>query len=72
MPCQAPTAAPGCRPRQATNLRDVISTVLLLMFGGFLIGIGWCGSALGWIVTTMTRWRTRDKWLATLVWPFGY
>ena len=54
---------------QNTNLRD-ISTVLLLMFGGFLIGIGWVvGVALLW---SSTRWRTRDKWLATLVWPFGY
>jgi hypothetical protein len=53
----------------ASNLRD-ISTVLLLMFGGFLAGIGWVvGLALLW---TSTRWRTRDKWLATLVWPFGY
>ncbi len=54
---------------QAASLRDV-STVLLLMFGGFLIGIGWVvGLALLW---TSPRWRTRDKWLATLVWPFGY
>jgi hypothetical protein len=54
---------------QATNLRD-LSTVLLLMFGGFLLGIGWVvGVALLW---SSTRWRTRDKWLATLVWPFGY
>jgi uncharacterized membrane protein len=54
---------------QATNLRD-ISTVLLLLFGGFLLGIGWfVGVALLW---SSTRWRTRDKWLATLVWPFGY
>lgn len=52
-----------------TSLRD-ISTVLLLLFGGFLIGIGWVvGVALLW---SSTRWRTRDKWLATLVWPFGY
>jgi hypothetical protein len=59
---------PGPIPN-ATNLRD-ISTVLLLMFGGFLAGIGWVvGLALLW---TSTRWRTRDKWLATLVWPFGY
>lgn len=54
---------------QAASLRDV-STVLLLMFGGFLIGIGWVvGLALLW---TSPRWRARDKWLATLVWPFGY
>jgi hypothetical protein len=53
----------------AANLRD-ISTVLLLMFGGFLAGVGWLvGVALLW---TSPRWRSRDKWLATLVWPFGY
>jgi uncharacterized membrane protein len=64
LPHGSPEPAP-----QTTNLRDV-STVLLLMFGGFLIGIGWVvGVALLW---SSTRWRTRDKWLATLVWPFGY
>jgi hypothetical protein len=64
------TALPPALPTpQNTNLRD-ISTVLLLMFGGFLFGIGWVlGVALLW---SSTRWRTRDKWLATLVWPFGY
>jgi uncharacterized membrane protein len=62
-------APPALPPTQNANLRD-ISTVLLLMFGGFLIGIGWLvGVALLW---SSTRWRTRDKWLATLVWPFGY
>jgi len=56
-------------PPQNTNLRD-ISTVLLLMFGGLLLGIGWVvGVALLW---SSPRWQTRDKWLATLVWPFGY
>jgi hypothetical protein len=53
----------------ATNLRDV-STVLLLLFGGFLLGIGWVvGLALLW---SSPRWRALDKWLATIVWPFGY
>jgi uncharacterized membrane protein len=70
---QEPAAAlphgPAQPAPQAASLRDV-STLLLLMFGGFLIGIGWVvGVALLW---TSPRWRTRDKWLATLVWPFGY
>jgi hypothetical protein len=68
---QEPGVQPPAQPPppQNTNVRD-IATVLLLMFGGFLIGIGWVvGVALLW---TSTRWRTRDKWLATLVWPFGY
>jgi hypothetical protein len=64
LPAQAPVPTDG-----ASNVRD-ISTVLLLMFGGILAGIGWVvGLALLW---TSTRWPTRDKWLATLVWPFGY
>ncbi|MDX6232518.1 MAG: hypothetical protein QOH68_1502 [Nocardioidaceae bacterium] len=68
---QEPGVQPPAQPPppQNTNVRD-IATVLLLMFGGFLIGIGWVvGVALLW---SSTRWRTRDKWLATLVWPFGY
>jgi hypothetical protein len=70
---QEPAAAlpqgPAQSAPQAASLRDV-STILLLMFGGLLIGIGWVvGVALLW---TSPRWRTRDKWLATLVWPFGY
>jgi hypothetical protein len=67
---EPPAAAHQSQPTpQKTDLRD-ISTVLLLMFGGFLLGIGWVvGVALLW---SSTRWRTRDKWLATLVWPFGY
>ena len=60
-----PRTQPPCRrnrPPQAASLRDV-STVLLLMFGGLLFGIGWVvGVALLW---TSPRWRTRDKWLAT-------
>ena len=68
-PTAAPSQAPAQPTAQAASLRD-ISTVLLLIFGGFLIGIGWVvGVALLW---TSPRWRTRDKWLATLVWPFGY
>jgi hypothetical protein len=60
---------PSAPAQGASNVRD-ISTVLLLMFGGILAGIGWVvGLALLW---TSTRWRTSDKWLATLVWPFGY
>jgi len=66
----APQAPQPSQPTpQSTNLRD-ISTVLLLMFGGLLLGIGWVvGVALLW---SSPRWQTRDKWLATLVWPFGY
>jgi hypothetical protein len=46
-----------------------ITAVILLLIGGFLAGIGWIvGVILLW---TSPRWRTRDKWLGTLVWPGG-
>jgi uncharacterized membrane protein len=41
-----------------SNLRD-IATVLLLMFGGFMFGLGWLiGVALLW---SSPRWHTRDS-----------
>jgi hypothetical protein len=68
-PAAALSQASAPTTPQNPTLRD-ISTVLLLMFGGFVIGIGWVvGVALLW---TSPRWRTGEKWLATLVWPFGY
>jgi hypothetical protein len=64
LPQQPPAPASS-----STTLRD-ISTILLLMFGGFLFVVGWfVGVALLW---TSPRWSNRDKWLATLIWPFGY
>lgn len=43
--------------------------VLLLLCGGFLIGLGWlAGVALLW---ASPRWDTRDKLLGTLIWPGG-
>jgi hypothetical protein len=43
--------------------------VLLLLLGGFLIGLGWlAGVALLW---ASPRWDTRDKLLGTLIWPGG-
>ena len=44
-------------------------TVILLLIGGLLIGLGWiAGVAMLW---ASPRWRTSDKLLATLVWPGG-
>jgi hypothetical protein len=64
LPQQPPARASG-----GVNMREVW-TLLLLTFGGFFVGFGWLvGVVLLW---TSPRWRTRDKWLATLVWPFGY
>ena len=46
-----------------------IATVVLLLAGGFLAGIGWIvGVVLLWI---SPRWRLSDKLLGTLVWPGG-
>lgn len=47
-----------------------VAALLLLPFGGFIFGIGWLlGVFLLW---TSDRWTDREKWLGTLIWPFGY
>jgi uncharacterized membrane protein len=44
--------------------------IFLLMFGGFLLVVGWLiGVALLWLSPT---WRLREKLLGTFVWPLGY
>jgi hypothetical protein len=44
-------------------------TVVLLLVGGLLIGVGWiAGVVMLWV---SPRWRTSDKLLGTLVWPGG-
>ncbi len=46
-----------------------IGTVVLLLVGGLLIGLGWIvGLVMLWASPT---WRTSDKVLGTLVWPGG-
>ena len=46
-----------------------IGTVVLLLIGGLLIGLGWIvGVVMLW---ASPRWRTSDKLLGTLVWPGG-
>ena len=45
------------------------AAILLLLFGGFIIGVGWfVGLVLLW---SSRAWTTRDKWLGTLVVPGG-
>ncbi|MCY7374285.1 MAG: hypothetical protein LH461_11410 [Spirochaetaceae bacterium] len=60
------------RPRGIGGMQrygDPIAVVLLL-FGGFLLGVGWLvGLALLWMSDS---WRVREKLMGTLVWPFGY
>lgn len=49
--------------------RDV-AALLFLTCGGFLFLGGWfIGVALLW---SSDRWTKREKWLGTLIWPFGY
>ena len=44
--------------------------VFLLLFGGFLLVVGWfAGVVLLWLSPS---WRLREKLLGTFVWPFGY
>lgn len=62
-PGPGPTRRPGRGRLQAG------AVVLLLLIGGFLIGLGWlAGAALLW---ASPRWDTRDKLLGTLIWPGG-
>lgn len=64
-------AAPGrSGPARRAGLGILqAGTVVLLLGGGFLIGLGWlAGVALLW---TSPRWDTRDKLLGTLIWPGG-
>ena len=53
---------------QGLGAMEVLAIVLLL-FGGFLVGIGWIvGVVLLWL---SPRWRLSDKLLGTLIWPGG-
>ena len=68
-------AAPGAPPAAVSPARGVglgpqeIAAVLLLLVGGFIVGVGWIvGVVLLW---TSDRWSTGVKLLGTLVWPFG-
>jgi len=63
----APGPAPARRPGR--GMLQAGAVVLLLLIGGFLIGLGWlAGVALLW---ASPRWDTRDKLLGTLIWPGG-
>ena len=45
------------------------AAIILLLFGGFIVGIGWfVGLVLLW---GSRAWTTRDKWIGTLVIPGG-
>lgn len=58
-------------PAQGAPRRRVLDTgtVVLLLVGGLLIGLGWIvGVFMLWV---SPRWRTSDKVVGTLVWPGG-
>jgi hypothetical protein len=63
--------ARGLVVRREPRLRGRdIAALLLLPFGGFVLVVGWfVGLILLW---SSDRWRTGEKWLGTLVLPFGY
>lgn len=45
------------------------AAIILLLFGGFIFGLGWfAGLILLW---NSRAWTTRDKWIGTLVVPGG-
>jgi uncharacterized membrane protein len=45
------------------------AAIILLLFGGFIFGVGWfVGLILLW---SSRAWTTRDKWIGTLVVPGG-
>lgn len=63
-----PPRAPSPGLRAGPPGLDVL-TVVLLLFGGLVVGIGWlAGVVLLW---ASPRWRTSDKVLGTLIWPGG-
>ena len=58
-------------PEEAPERRGVAewAAIILLPFGGFIIGLGWL---VGLILLWSSRaWTTRDKWIGTLVIPGG-
>ncbi|HTZ90840.1 MAG TPA: hypothetical protein VMB74_00475 [Streptosporangiaceae bacterium] len=58
-------------PVQRPPRRRVLDTgtVILLLVGGLLIGLGWIAGAV--MLWASPRWRTSDKLLGTLIWPGG-
>lgn len=47
-----------------------LAAILLLMFGGFLVFVGWLAGVF--MLWTSDRWTLRDKLIGTLVIPGGY
>jgi hypothetical protein len=65
----ASAADPEPEPRAPRRRVLAVGTVILLLFGSLLIGLGWiAGVVMLWI---SPRWQTSDKLIGTLVWPGG-
>jgi hypothetical protein len=60
-----PASVPRAPRRRALDA----GTVVLLLIGGLLIGLGWIAGAV--MLWASPRWRASDKLLGTLVWPGG-
>jgi hypothetical protein len=68
---EAIVAAEGPHPDELPARRGTKewAAILLLPFGGFILGVGWlAGLFLLW---NSSAWTTRDKWIGTLVVPGG-
>lgn len=60
---------PGpAEPAGARGTQELFA-VLLLVFGGFIAGIGWLAGVL--LLWSSAAWTTREKWVGTLVVPGG-
>jgi hypothetical protein len=62
-------AAPAPAQRAPRRRIQDTATVILLLAGGFLIGLGWIAGLI--MLWASPRWRTSDKLVGTLVWPGG-
>ncbi|MDQ1723699.1 MAG: hypothetical protein QOG52_727 [Frankiaceae bacterium] len=65
---ESPSPAANWPDARAMAGRD-IAAVILVLIGGFLWGIGWFAGVI--LLWTSPTWRTRDKWIGTLVLPGG-
>lgn len=59
------------QPRAVADTRGVHewAAIILLLFGGFIFGLGWVAGLI--LLWSSRAWTTRDKWIGTLVLPGG-
>lgn len=57
------------RPPEGPRAAREWAAIFMLLFGGFVFGLGWIvGLILLW---SSSAWSLRDKWIGTLIWPGG-